>query len=461
MSNNANFRHTFENNKTTAEMKYGTQRKDKSLKRPRSTSPDVSKNKSSLKILLRYMEDLQRQRQNALHEKRKMFYANSRNQNTLPVSKNIRIVVGLKNGQVNSINNQIRAALNLKKDTVNLEDWTKLSQNQQQLIVKEIKKTFDNRRTNEELISAYNTFKGHSKYFDNEYDRLRKKKSNDVSKFRLLQEQSKIELKILSRIHEILFSNPSLVFNIPKYMLPKLNFHYSNKKDEFGHLFYHPNHSLFRNPKAIRTITKELKNDRERWFKVVQRLQSINPGSHRDGGSFGAIAMGQEKQLTEKIKGVSGGIRIFEGNARQFNRILKKIREQVTIYHTVAYSKLNNVFKNIQEFKQSSIGVFGQAFWHTDPMFQWVGTDYLHKVTERGPTPKVAALFTMKVPLNEYIKWTRSTNNYNKNATGTGTTLLVDPFVFRVEEKQDRNNFNHNWNVPVHFKIQWLSGTNL
>lgn len=54
----------------------------------------------------------------------------------------------------------------------------------------------------------------------------------------------------------------------------------------------------------------------------------------------------------------------------------------------------------------------------------------------------------------------RSTNNYNKNATGTGTTLLVEPFVFRVEEKQYRKNFNHDWDVPVHFKIQWLSNTN-
>lgn len=442
------------NKRTLAEVKYGTQREGGSLKRPRLTS-DVSNNKHNLKILLRSMEELERQRKNVLHEQNKLLHTCSRNKETLPSNNNIRMAVGLKNGKVNYINEKIRAVL--KKDTVNLEDWTKLSQNEQKLIMKDMKEIFDNKRTNEELIKIYKTFKGHSKYFDDEYYRLKKEISSLCS--HKLREPSQVELKILSKIHEILFSNPSLVFNIPKNMLPKLNFYYSNKKDKFGHLFYHPNHStMMRDPKAIRTITKELKNDRERWFEVVKRLQSINPGSHRN--SIGAIAMGQEKKLTEKIKGVSGGIRILEGKTRQFNRVLKQSREQVTLYHAVAYSKQKNVFKNIQELNKSSMGVFGQAFWHTDPMFQWVGTDYLHKVTESGATPRVAALFTMKVPFNEYIEWTRSTNNYNKNATGTGTTLLIEPFVFRVEEKQDRKNFNHNWAVPVHFKIQWLSGTN-
>jgi len=278
-------------------------------------------------------------------------------------------------------------------------------------------------------------------------------------------EQRKVEPQLLSKVHERLFSNPNLVFNIPPGMLPKLHFNYANRRDSRGRLLHEPNAW---NAAALRTMTKELKGDRARWRNVVKRLQEVqtyrNTPTQVGSSNSSLIAIGQEKTFSNRQYGASGRPSLLNGNVKSVGAMLKRRQaEQVTLYHTVTRSKnLGNVVSSIKKLAKSSngsIGEFGKSFWHTDPMFQWVGT--AHESTETYPSPSVIALFTMKAPIHEYNKWIRSTAKYNKNSTATGTTLLLEPFLFRVEKKQLKNH-NHEWkgvlrNGLPHFEIQWLS----
>jgi len=434
------------NRKTNAEEKYGTQHENKSLKRPRSSDTNNDNNNNKVKQLQRALEKHKRQKKNAYNEECAKLKGNCRNQRTIPTNNNIRTAVGLQHGQDKYINNKIRDALKLNNEKITIENWTKLSEEQKKRVIKDVKQLLKNELSNQELISAYVTFKTQSQYFDDEFFRLQEKKGKrNLNRFR---KPSENEIKIISKIHELVFKNPNLIHRLPQHLVPMLTFYYSNAINEFGHLKHHPNHSRW-NPSAIFTITKELKADKERWLQTVRRLQAAIGSSKIKGG--------QEKPIGNKILGSSGGIRLFKGNTRKFNRHLKKSEKQVRLYHTVELSKLKHVdFEKIKELHKSSIGIFGQSFWHTDAMFQWVGKGSLRNVKESGPSPKVGALFTMYAPQSVYEKWTRSTINFNKNATGTGTTLLVEPFVFRVEKV--KTNINEPaWDAPYHFHIQWLS----
>lgn len=407
------------NQVTDAEKMYGTQRVNGSLKRPRPASTDTNNQtrlKTNVSRLLRLKSEYESRRKKLISNSQCRTEANIRNKYTIPFENNIRDSLGLREGETSP------------------------------------------------------EFERQKKYFHEQWLRLRfgNRTAIDINNAKLEnlnKEQLQIESQPLSKVHEILFSNPNLVFNIPPGMLPKLHFNYANRRDSRGHLLHEPNRF---NPASLRTMTKELKGDRARWRNIVKRLQGVKTfwriPTQVGSSNSNRIAIGQEKTLPNTKYGASGRPSLVKTNVKSVGAMLKRRqRDQVTLYHTVARSQnIGNVLASIKQLAKSingSIGEFGKSYWHTDPMFQWVGS--AHESHGNKPSPSVVALFTMKAPVNEYNKWIRSTKLYNRNSTGTGTTLLLEPFLFRVEKKR-LNNHNHGWNgyqqksLP-HFEIQWLS----
>ena len=219
---------------------------------------------------------------------------------------------------------------------------------------------------------------------------------------------------------------------------------------------------------GIYTRTIEFKNDRERSRSAIQRMLK-----YRKPDTSSAVPYGtpDEKRLTyfrnkngklSQISGASGKPRkINNKNTAKYNLPKKEYKKPFTppnntikLYHTIATAN-TNLKTTLKDLQPRDIGIFDeQSYWHTDPFFQWPGVG--QRIRSRNTSnPKVQALFTLTLPIKEYQnKWIRTTNQYNRDATGTGTTLIAPPFAFRVDSVT-RKNQNHSWGAPE-FAISYL-----
>lgn len=268
-----------------------------------------------------------------------------------------------------------------------------------------------------------------------------KKRVYDNAKESLNTKKKATERPLLNAIHKIIFEIPNIVFSIPPNMLPTLKF-ISNAPE------FHPDPG---NPDALYTRTIEFRRNRERWRNAVRRLQAISGDSSKSN----AFPTGKDKMLQhgESARGVSNRPRVI----REKRSLSKKVApmRQIKLYHTIAFSSdKTQMNRALNDMKPSSIGSFGKSYWHTDPMFQWPGVGLRRYGIRNETNPPVQAIFTLTAPLEDYQKWIKTSNRLNRNATGTGTTLQLQPFIFRVDNIQKKNH-NHTWDAP-HFKIQWL-----
>ncbi len=307
-----------------------------------------------------------------------------------------------------------------------------------------------------------------AKFFNQIYNDVRfNKHPNIVKRLKRIKEKTKeIEnfekphLKrqalLLGNIHLQFFSNPHLPFqNLPTNMLPKIELVSNDQSFHLGPWT------------GLHTRTIELKNDRARSRNAIQRMLK-----YRQPDTSSALPYGtpDEKSLTyfrnqtgklSQISGASGKPRkIKNKNTAKYNLAKKEYKRPFTppnqtikLYHTIATAN-TNLNTTLKDLQPRDIGIFDdQSYWHTDPFFQWPGVG--QRIQSRNTSnPKVQALFTLTLPIEEYKnKWIRTTNRYNRDATGTGTTLIAPPFAFRVDSVT-RKNQNHSW--APEFAISYL-----
>ena len=282
-----------------------------------------------------------------------------------------------------------------------------------------------------------------------------KEKTKEIENFE--KPHLKRQALLLGNIHLQFFSNPHLPSqNLPPNLLPKIELVSNDQRFHLGPWT------------GLHTRTIELKNDRARSRNAIQRMLKYRKPDTSSAQPYGTP---DEKSLTyfrnkngklSQISGASGKPRkIKNKNTAKYNLPKKEYKKPFTppnktikLYHTIATAN-TNLNTTLKDLQPRDIGIFDdQSYWHTDPFFQWPGVG--QRIRSRNTSnPKVQALFTLTLPIEEYKnKWIRTTNRYNRDATGTGTTLIAPPFAFRVDSVT-RKNQNHSWGAPE-FAISYL-----
>lgn len=236
----------------------------------------------------------------------------------------------------------------------------------------------------------------------------------------------------LTEIHNAILRNPHRALLIPKNMLPSIEFRSQNA-------YFHLGSS------GLHTRTNEFAVNRKRVKNTLNRCQS-GEGSSKTHATAPKRNQNLNVSSVDPPKNVSSKPRLC---STQLSSASKQRRNTNTwkLYHTIAKTGKQNLKlqKNLRELKPSSIGEFdGNSYWHTDPMFQWPG---VHKNTSKK-NPNVEATFVLTAPRSI---GTRYCKRLNRDGSGTGTTIVLPSFQFRVDRVVE--NPNHGWTQEYHIQM--------
>lgn len=238
----------------------------------------------------------------------------------------------------------------------------------------------------------------------------------------------------LKNIQQAILSKPERALLVPSSML-RLKLQSQNVRFHLGSRF------------GLKTQTEEFAQNRKRVRNTLSRCQT-GEGTSKKHAS--APKRNQELNLPRNDPINVSGKPQFCSRRSSANKKSKptNVRE---LYHTIAETTNVGLKNTLENLKASMHGKFNQpSYWHTDPMFQWPGVNKNTGKTalHTHENPKVEATFVLTAPCSVGQRYT---NRLNRNGSGTGTTIVLPAFTFRVDCVNKEP--NHRWTREYHISM--------
>ena len=288
--------------------------------------------------------------------------------------------------------------------------------------------------------------------FNRKISKIKKKESNwSKQQKQMLQDdieraREKHHLQLsrnLKNIQQAILSKPERALLVPSSML-RLKLQSQNVRFHLGPRF------------GLKTQTEEFAQNRKRVRNTLSRCQT-GEGTQLSRCQTGegtskkhARKRNQELNLPRNApRNVSGKPQICSRRSSANKK--SKPTNVRKLYHTIAETTNVGLKNTLQNLKASMHGKFNQpSYWHTDPMFQWPGVNKNTGKTalHTHENPKVEATFVLTAP---FSVGQRYTNRLNRNGSGTGTTIVLPAFTFRVDCVNKEP--NHRWTREYHISM--------